>query len=99
MFFLLVPPSTSYRTIAAEIVAELLSNTCSYVSIYIRFFFQVLYFNPIRFQCFGIRFLAKEHFLRVLECWSNASTPNLKDQGISLRLTSHPHPVRQGRPY
>jgi len=22
-----------------------------------------------------------------LECWSNASTPNLEDQGISLRLT------------
>jgi len=38
-------------------------------------------------------------FLQVLECWSNASTPNLEDQDISLRLTSHPHPVRQGRPY
>jgi len=45
MFFLLFPPSTSYRTIAPELVAEFLSNTCSYVSIYIRFF-QALYFNP-----------------------------------------------------
>jgi hypothetical protein len=31
----------------------------------------------------------------MLECWSNASTPNLWDQGISVRLTSHTHPVRQ----
>ena len=44
MFFLLFPPATSYRTIATELVAEFLSNTCSYVSIYIRFF-QALCFN------------------------------------------------------
>ena len=47
----------------------------------------------------GIWFLGKENFSKCWECWSNASTPNLEDQGISLRLTSHPHPIRQGRPY
>jgi hypothetical protein len=31
----------------------------------------------------------------MLEGWSNASTTNLEDQGISLRLTSHFHSIRQ----
>jgi len=51
----------------------------------------------IRVSIFGIWFLAKEHFWECWECWSNASPPNLKDKGISLRLTSHPYPVHSTR--